>query len=223
MKIAVEVNGVLRDTVEKFRQIYEKHMIDESNDTDYIEPSVYELDESGNTEEISVVENFKYEILSDVTSLNLVEHFSFKSNEEYFSFLYDEFPMHIFGHAPSSEMTTFNDFNNFYTENRDKHEITIISDEMGKSKPATLFFLSKFGCLVENIIFYNSVTKDKVLSNFDLIVTSNPEIIINYSDSTKVVKYETNYNKQVEAEFSIKSLKELAETIKKISNVKIIQ
>lgn len=223
MRIAVEVNGVLRDTVEKFRQIYEKHMIDESIDTDYVEPSVYELDESGNTEEISVVDNFKYEILSDVTSLNLYEHFSFKSNEEYFSFLYDEFPMHIFGHAPSSEMTTFNDFNNFYTENRDEHEITIISDEMGKSKPATLFFLSKFGCLVENIIFYNSVTKDKVLSNFDLIVTSNPEIIINYSDSVKVIKYETNYNKQVDAEFSIQSLKELDEIIKKISNVKIIQ
>jgi hypothetical protein len=223
MKIGIEVNGVLRDTIEKFRQIYEKHMIEEISDESYTEPSVYELDESGNTEEISIEENFKYEILSEVNSLNLIDHFSFKSHDEYFAFLYEEFPMHIFGHAPSTEMTTFNDFNNFYTENRDEHDIIVISDEMGKSKPATLFFLSKFGCLVENIIFYNSVTKDKVLSNFDLIVTSNPEIIINYSNSVKVIKYKTNYNKQVDAEFSIQSLKELDETIKKISNVKIIQ
>ena len=62
MKIGIEVNGVLRDTIEKFRQIYEKHMIEEITDESYTEPSVYELDESGNTEEISIKKNFKYEI-----------------------------------------------------------------------------------------------------------------------------------------------------------------
>ena len=160
--------------------------------------------------------------MGEVTSLDLSEHFSFRSKEDYFSFMYEEFPMHIFGHAPSTEMTTFNDLNDFYNEFRDEHEITIISDEMGKSKPASLFFLSKFGCLVENIIFYNSVTKYKVLSSFDLIVTSNPELIINYSNKVYVIKYNTLYNKQVDAKNSISRLRELAETIKSIANVEII-
>jgi hypothetical protein len=136
--------------------------------------------------------------------------------------MYEEFPMHIFGHAPSIEMTTFNDFNDFYMLFRDDNEITIISDEMGKSKPATLFFLSKFGCLVENIIFYNTVTKDKVLSSFDLIVTSNPDIIINYSDKLTIIKYEAVYNKQVKSEITINSLKELSEKVKEIRHAKII-
>jgi hypothetical protein len=222
MRIGIEVNGVLRDTIEKFKQVYEKHMIDENLDESYVSPSTFEVDENGNTDTLVPQENFKYEIISDVTTLNLDEHFSFRSKEEYFSFIYEEFPMHIFGHAPSTEMTTFNDFNDFYTSFRDDNEITIISDEMGKSKPATLFFLSKFGCLVENIIFYNTVTKDKVLSSFDLIVTSNPDIIINYSDKLTVIKYDAVYNKQVKSEITINSLKELSEKVKEIQHAKII-
>lgn len=222
MKIAVEINGVLRNTIEKFKQVYEKHMIDENLDETYVSPNTFEIDEDGNEDKIVPQKHFEYKIISDITSLNLDEHFLFRSKEEYFSFMYEEFPMHIFGHAPSTEMTTFNDFNDFYNNNREEHEISIISDEIGKSKPATLFFLSKFGCLVENVIFYNVVTKDKVLSSFDLIVTSNPDIIINYSDKTNIIKFETEYNKQVTSEHSIKSIKEISEKIKEIQNVKII-
>ena len=59
---------------------------------------------------------------------------------------------------------------------------------------------------MENIIFYNTVTKDKVLSSFDLIVTSNPDIIINYSDKLTIIKYESFYNKPVKFEININSL-----------------
>jgi FMN phosphatase YigB (HAD superfamily) len=61
--------------------------------------------------------------------------------------------MEIFGHAPSTEMMTFNIFNDLYVSIRDNHDLIIISDEIGKTKPATLFFLSKFGCLSESIVF----------------------------------------------------------------------
>jgi hypothetical protein len=222
MRIGIEVNGVLRDTIEKFTQVYEKHMIGE-NDQSELLPTTFEIDSDGNTHDINIEEIVKYEKLNEVDSLDLMSHFKFKSKEEYFSFMYEEFPMNIFGHAPSTEMTTFNDFNDFYTLFRDDNEIVIISDEMGKSKPSTLFFLSKFGCLVENIIFYNSATKDKVLSSFDLIVTSNPDIIINYSDKLTIIKYESVYNKQVKSEITINSLKELSEKVKEIQHVKIIQ
>lgn len=222
MRIGIEVNGVLRDTIEKFTQVYEKHMIGENDQLELL-PTTFEIDSDGNTHDINIEEIVKYEKLNEVDSLDLMSHFKFKSKEEYFSFMYEEFPMHIFGHAPSTEMTTFNDFNDFYTLFRDDNEIVIISDEMGKSKPSTLFFLSKFGCLVENIIFYNSVTKDKVLSSFDLIVTSNPDIIINYSDKLTIIKYESVYNKQVKSEITINSLKELSEKVKEIQHVKIIQ
>lgn len=208
MKIGIEVNGVLRDTIEKFKQVYEKVMID-GNQSE-LSNQTYDLDMSGNTEETTETPNFEYRIISDVTSLDLMEHFSFKDKDEFFSFMYEESPMEIFGHAPSSEMTTFNELNDLYVELRDKHEITIISDEISKSKPATLFFLSKFGCLVEHVSFYNEITKDEILSKFDLIVTSNPDVLINYEN---VIKYETKYNNHVSVNNSITSIKELKNKI----------
>jgi hypothetical protein len=216
MKIGIEVNGVLRDTIEKFKQVYEKVMIDGNQPE--LSNQTYELDMSGNTEENLVIPEFNYEVISEVTSLNLMEHFRFKSKDEFFSFMYEESPMEIFGHSPSSEMTTFNELNDLYVELRDQHEITIISDEISKSKPSTLFFLSKFGCLIEHVSFYNEITKDEILSKFDLIVTSNPNIIINYKDLVNVIKYETKYNLDVISNHTITSIKELKDKIKEITN-----
>lgn len=216
MRIGIEVNGVLRDTIEKFKQVYEKVMVD-GNQSELLNQT-YELDMSGNTEETTEVLNFEYGVISEVDSLDLMNHFSFKDKDEFFSFMYEESPMEIFGHAPSSEMTTFNELNDLYVELRDQHEITIISDEISKSKPATLFFLSKFGCLVEHISFYNEITKDEIISKFDLIVTSNPDIIINYQDKVGVIKFDTTYNQNVSCKHSISSIKELKDKIKQITN-----
>jgi hypothetical protein len=207
MKIGIEVNGVLRDTIGKFTQLYEKHMISELDNDDQLK--TFNIDYSGNTEEISSLIPFKYEIKGDVESLNLMDYFAFQSDEEYYTFMYEEFAMGIFGHASSTEMTSFNYLNDFYTKNREKHDIYIISDEIGKSKPATLFFLSKFGCLIEKIIFYSEQTKDKTLNEFDLIVTSNPEILINYKNRIELVKFDTVYNKNINLPNTIVTLKDL--------------
>ena len=41
-------------------------------------------------------------------------------------------------------MSTFYDLNDVYYNLRKRFDFLLISDEIGKSKPATLFFLSKF-------------------------------------------------------------------------------
>ncbi len=211
MKIGIDINGVLRDTIGKLTQVYQKNFID-LYDEETVDPT-YELDMSGNTE-LSIQDNsFKYGMELPVNSLNIPKHFKFKNEEEQFSFMYEDFAMEIFGHAGSSETFTFNDLNNLYIDLRDKHEIVIISDEIGKSKPATLFFLSKFGCLAEKIIFYNDFTKEEILNSFDYLVTSNPNTIINYRNKMMVVKYETEYNENVEHLKTIKSISELKQII----------
>ena len=93
-----------------------------------------------------------------VTSLDLKEHFKFKDDEELYSFLYDEFAMEIFGHAQSAEYSTFNDLQQLYLNYRDENDLIIVSDEISKSKPATLFFLSKFICQLEKIKFFSNLT-----------------------------------------------------------------
>lgn len=222
MKISIEINGVLRDTLGKFKQSYEKHLIEDYQD-EFNGNQTYLIDESGELEENQSIEPFEYKFISSVTSLDLSKHFAFRSNEELHQFMYEEYVMEIFGHAPSTEMTSFNFLNDLYLNLRDEHEITIISDEMGKSKPATLFFLSKFGCLVERVIFYNSFTKDKILTDFDLVVTSNPDIIINYSNNVSIIKFETEYNKHIDSKNTITSIKDLESIITNILNAETIQ
>jgi len=212
MKIGIEINGVLRDTIGKFTQLYEKHMIDE----DEYDGKTFDVDMSGNTEELVSKEVFEYKILSDVTSLNLMNHFRFNDEDELYSFMYEDFAMQIFGHAGSSETFTFNQLNDLYLKYREKNELLIVSDEIGKSKPASLFFLSKFGCLIEKIKFYSNSTINSMWDEVDILLTSNPSLILEKPKDKIVVKYNTTYNKNISCDYEINSFEEFDETLQKI-------
>jgi hypothetical protein len=198
MKIAIEVNGVLRDTIKKIEQVYEKFYIDNV---------------------LNEQRDFVYEKVSDITSLKIQDHLKFKNEDEVYDFLYTEHCMEIFGHAPSIEYNTFNDLNDFYVDHRDKHDIVIISDEIGKSKPATLFFLSKFGCQIEKIYFYNQITLPKIWEEFDLLLTANPDLLLNHPSDKKIIKYNTIYNTQITNLQNIDNLKELKNFITDDTNL----
>jgi hypothetical protein len=195
MRIGIEINGVLRDTLKKIQQEYEKWYIDN--------PFKEETE-------------FKYEVLSELTSLDIISHLSFKDKDELYDFLYKEHTMEIFGHAGSVEMSTMNDLNDFYLELRDSHDIIIVSDEMGKSKPASLFFLSKFGCLVESVQFYSEITINSLWNSIDILLTANPALLLEHPENKLVIKYETSYNKEAPSKYSISSLKELKNLIQEI-------
>jgi hypothetical protein len=212
-KIGIEINGVLRDTISKFTQLYEKHMIEEKDD----ESKTYELDLSGNTKELTSKEEFEYKIISDVTSLNLMDHFRFNDENELYSFMYEDFAMQIFGHAGSTETFTFNMLNEIYLKYRDNNELIIVSDEMGKSKPASLFFLSKFGCQVEKIKFYSNSTINSMWNEIDILLTANPMLLLDKPKDKIVVKYSTIYNKNVDCDNVINTLEEFDEVLQKLN------
>jgi len=214
-RIGIEVNGVLRDTIEKFKQVYEKQLID--NNQSEIVLQTYELDMSGNTEELISPKPFDYGIINnEVTSLSLLEHFKFQNKEELYSFMYEEYTMELFGHAPSTEMTTFNMLNDLYYELREEYDLSIVSDEIGRSKPATLFFLSKFGCLLEKVFFYSETTKNDMWNSVDILLTSNPSLLLEKPKDKIVVKFNTTYNKQIKSDYEISSLSEFKNTLEKI-------
>lgn len=215
MRIGIDINGVLRDTIGKFTQLYEKHLI-ESSEEDFL-GNTYELDMSGNTELIETQQDpFEYKKVSEVDSLELDRHFTFKSKEELFSFMYEEYAMELFGHAPSTEMTTFNILNDLYFELRDNNELVIVSSEIGKSKPSSLFFLSKFGCLLEKVIFFSEITKNSMWDQIDVLLTADPNILLEKPVGKIVVKYNTSYNKHITSEYEISSLSEFSEVIKNL-------
>jgi hypothetical protein len=195
MRIGIELNGVLRDTLKKIQQEYEKWYIDN--------PFNEESD-------------FEYKVISDLTSLDISKHLTFKDDDELYNFLYKEHTMEIFGHAGSVEVSGMMDLNDFYLNMRDDHDILIVSDEIGKSKPASLFFISKFGCLVETIKFYSESTINSLWNSIDVLLTANPKLLLNHPENKIVIKYNTTYNLDINTEYSISNLKELNTKIKEI-------
>jgi len=193
-RVAIDIEGVLRDTFEKIEQIYQKFFIDELELVD---------------------EDFKFEIYKPYNTSNYKNHFNFKNDEEYYNFMYNEFAMQIFGHAPSTEMNTFHILNQIYREYFGKVEFLLISKQVGKSKPATLFFISKFGCEIEKIIFYNHKNKRKIWKEFDILVTAEPELLQINKNKT-LIKFEKLYNSEIKTNITINSIGELNDYIKNL-------
>lgn len=197
MRIGIELNGVLRDTLKKIQQEYEKW---------YIENPFKEEGE----------EEFEYQVISDLTTLNIMNHLKFKNEDELYDFLYKEHTMEIFGHSGSVEISSMTDFNEFYLDIRDNHDVLIVSDEMGKSKPASLFFISKFGCLVETVKFYSESTINLMWDSIDVLLTANPKLLLNHPEAKTIIKFNTIYNSEINNEHSISNIKELKSKIKEI-------
>jgi hypothetical protein len=220
MRIGIEINGVLRDTIGKFTELYEKHLVG-STEFESVDKK-YEITFSGDTDEVVEmnedisVNRFEYKILSPVTSLDMMNHFAFPSKDELYSFMYEEYTMELFGHSPSMEMMTFNILNDIYHNLRDKYDLMVVSDEIGRSKPSSLFFLSKFGCLLEKVFFYSEVTKNDMWDNVDILLTANPDLLLNKPLNKVVIKYETEFNKEINSEHTIYSLSEFEDKLIKI-------
>ncbi len=217
MRIGIELNGVLRNTLDKIIETYEKVYLEKSEDEPSKQYTAKGEDEEF-TEELPEEAPFKYEIKEPITSLNLKEFFAFRDDDELYSFLYEEFPMQIFGHAGSMEYTSFNDLNDVYRKLRDTNDLLIVSDEIGKSKPASLFFLSKFGSLIEKVKFYSNTTIDSMWNEVDVLVTANPELLLTNLDNKIIIKFEQEYNKQIDSKYTIKTIKDLEDIINKIKN-----
>jgi len=221
MRIGIELNGVLRDTLGKIIQIYEKTYLEQDIEEQPLKQhegeSNLDADETTFTE-VSVEDNFTYEIKRPITSLNLKEHFAFRNDDELYSFMYEEFPMQIFGHAPSIEYFSFNDLNDIYRNLRDEHDLVIVSDEIGKSKPASLFFLSKFGCLIETIRFYSNSTINSMWNEIDVLITANPDLLVNHPSNKNIIKFTQEYNKHIPSKYEINKIKEIEGIIKTLKN-----
>lgn len=198
MKFAFDTDEVLRDTVGKMKAIYEKFFID-----DY----VYEEGE----------EKFEYKVVEPVDTYDFQKHFLFPNESEFINFLYFDFPMNICGHAPSVTANTFNVLSEIQKNTiKKKDKISVISKAIAKQKPASLFFFSKYGLEVDEVFFYNKKNLSKVWTKYDVIVTANPDLLECKPKNKKSIKFETEYNKNVKSDFTIKSLEDFTSIYKEL-------
>lgn len=188
MKFAFDTDEVLRDTLSKIKATYEKFFIE-----DYVS-------EEGE-------EEFEYKIIEPITTHKFSDYFLFPSESDYINFLYLDFPMNIFGHAPSISANTFNTFSEIQKNVLSKRDkLSVIGMGIAKTKPASLFFYSKYGMEVDNILFYNKKTIKNIWSKFDVIVTANPDLLEIKPKNKISIKINTEYNQDYKSDFSIDSI-----------------
>lgn len=188
MKFAFDTDEVLRDTIGKTKAIYEKF---------FIEDYVYEEGE----------EEFKYEISEPITSHDFSKHFKFPNEEQFINFMYLDFPMNICGHAPSISANTFNVLSDIQKNTiKKKDKISVICNAVAKQRPASLFFFSKYGLEVNELIFYNKKSLKNMWTRYDVIVTANPELLRIKPKNKISIKINTTYNSNEKSDYSIDSI-----------------
>jgi len=177
MIISVNINGVLRDILTRFQEIYEKY-----HDT---------------------------EVKSEVVTPDLMKYVHFESNDELIDFLYEESPMEVFGQAKESCQNVVQHLMKLYREMPDGYRLRIVSDDLGRGKSSTLWFLAKYGCVCDEIMFYNSLTIDRLWENTDLFITCDTDIIEAKPDGKKLIIVDKIYNKDMGCDKRINNLKEI--------------
>ena len=183
MIITVSINGVLRDILGKFEQIYEKYQ--------------------------------GKEVKSPVITPNLMDYVDFKDDDELIEFLYNDATMEIFGQAKEIDNNVISHLVELYKEMPLDYKLKIVSDDMGKSKSATLWFLSKYGLVCDEIVFYTNSTISELWKNSDIFITADTEVIKNKPVDKKLIIIDKCYNQGLEGDLRVNTLKE----IKSLKNV----
>lgn len=176
MKIGISINEVLRDFLGQLTYTYEKYI----KETDISEDTITELD--------------------------LMKYYEFTSVDEMNKFLFDEAALEIFGHADQAKENLMTKFNMFLMEIKDEeeHEVEIVSREVNKSIPSTMFFLSKLSCKIEKLRFVQNY--EEYWDGIDVLVTANPSALEAKPEGKISVKINTSYNKDSKSDFELDSI-----------------
>lgn len=192
MNIYISINGVLRNLIQKFEYTYRSNF----QDSDFVGYSPIEIDNNGNLIPVDNVNTtFEYKVSEPISNDNLLNYFSFQSVQEYENFVYLESPLEIFGHSNISYPTVFSDLSIFIKEHKNDKITLIGMDELGRAKPATLFFLAKNGCVADNIRFIRTEDIAKEWKHCDIWITDDPNIIkAKTNKRKKAILFRTAYN-----------------------------
>ena len=177
----------------------------------YIELNNVIRDINSKTVQIYKSDNLEHELPEEYNGEDLQEYLNFESKEDLLEYMYVECPMRIFGYSNECTEGTSLMLNEFYKKYRDIYNITIFSNEIEKSKPATLMFLARMGILVDSIEFFPLEDFTTVNEKADIIITNNQNIIKG-DYNTKYIKInQTELHDNIDNVISVESLKNLVE------------
>lgn len=202
MKIAIDLNDVVRDFSNNFLRYY-------------VERYNHEFD----------LDDFEF------WSNKLCDVFKFNSMNAYYNFIYNDYAFELFGKCGVCSRNLESELND-WTEKTIKdietdEDIDIIfvsTMEYGLSIGNTYFFLSKLGTKIREVYF--PTESSTIWDRCDVLITANPDLLdCKPVDGSKkvAIKIKMDYNKESAADYEYSSLSSFLsdpENTKKLLNEK---
>lgn len=188
MRIAIDINEVLRDYLRQFANIYKKH-IDDTFDMAYEDMDDFNL--------INIFPFLDENGISDTMLFN--------------RFLYEDYSFEVYGRAEAMDKMLPAEFN-LWTQNTLRNfddeklpEVLLFSPfEMNLSIQSTLSFLARFGIRVREIHF--PIDSIKMWDKCDIMITANPYLLENTPEGKVSFKVNAPYNKEVNGTYEYDSM-----------------
>lgn len=195
MKIAIDINDVVRDYSNNFVRYY-------------IEGYNREFDLS----------NFEF-WTNDMQAL-----FPFNSKNSYFNFVYNDYAFELYGKCPTATRNLSSELNDF-TEKTLKDldvdeeiELMFVSPfEYGQSIGNTYFFLSKLGTKVREVYFPQD--SSTIWDKCDVLITANPTLLDTKPEGKVSIKIKAEYNEDSDADYTFKDLSSFISDEKNITKL----
>lgn len=182
MKIAIDLNDVIRDYSNNFVRYY-----------------IEGYDRNFDLGEFEFWTN-------DLTAL-----LPFKSQASYNNFVYNNYSFELFGKCPTCSQglkQLLNDWTEKTLKDLDideEIEVMFVSTmEYGTSIGNTYFFISSLGTKVREI--YLPIDSYSIWDKCDVLITANPKLLGSKPDGKTTIKINTEYNKESESNYTFNSL-----------------
>jgi hypothetical protein len=198
MKIAIDLNDVVRDYTAQFASYY-KRTVDRSFDIDNV----------------------------DVWTNDLKEVFPFESKQKYLEFVYNDFAFELYGSAQPLGTNVISRFSDWMKDLEDLDEVPevciVSTGEYDKTIGSTYFFLSKLACKVREVHLF--LKEDNIWDLCDVLITANPILLQLKPENKLSIKIDSAYNTEIEADYSFDQFTDftIEENIIKELNNKLIK
>lgn len=146
----------------------------------------------------------------DLSNQTISEALGFESISTYRKFLYEDYPFEIFAEAPVTERMVDKKLNLWHiklthADYPENVELMLANPrEYNASIGYSYFFLSQIATRIREVFF--PVDYVQIWGKCDVLVTADPYLINEKPDDKVVIKIETDYNKDCEADYTYESL-----------------
>lgn len=143
----------------------------------------------------------------DLSTNNYKKILGFKTDKEYNQFLYEDYVFEIFAEAEITEKMVDKQLNLWHIDLNNNEELTepielmIVNPyEFNASIGFTHFFIAKMATRIRETYFpTNSI---EIYDKCDVLITADPKLLENKPFNKIVIKIETDYNKELSADFT---------------------